>query len=164
MKKRSIFFLFLISYLFCACSNKNQEETLKNLRHQALFYTQKNKILEKDLNAVLIMTYINPVLEEYEKDEIFVLSLAPKEFEIHSFDIYMGSEKAKIEPIQENNELLKYFITNTHAKYFKASFSNKDLQTLKTKICINSQCFELNFQKYSKSLYYRSEDVDTQYN
>ncbi|MCW1623847.1 hypothetical protein OLS70_09630, partial [Campylobacter jejuni] len=24
--------------------------------------------------------------------------------------------------------------------------------------------FELNFQKYPKSLYYRSEDVDTQYN
>lgn len=156
-------FIFGFFLSFFACSNKSEQQIKADLKTQTLFYTQKKKI-KSDLNAILVMSYLNPVLSYKSQDEIFALTLSPKEFKLDSLEIFLAGEKGQITELKPQNEFSDFLIDNPYARYFKVSFTQKELQTLKPEVCINLHCFELNFQKYSKSLYYRSVDVDRSYN
>lgn len=156
-------FIFSFFLSFFACSSKSEQQIKADLKTQTLFYTQKKKI-KSDLNAILVMSYLNPVLSYKSQDEIFALTLAPKEFKLDSLEIFLAGEKGQITELKPQNEFSDFLIDNPYARYFKVSFTQKELQILKPEVCINLHCFELNFQKYSKSLYYRSVDVDRSYN
>ncbi|HEB7552755.1 TPA: hypothetical protein RZH74_001453, partial [Campylobacter coli] len=107
---------------------------------------------------------LNPILDKTSQDDIFALTITPDTLKIENLEIFINERKAKIEELDE--EFFKYLIQNRYTQYLKISLpSVKEEGKITAKICLNQlPCFELNFQKYPKSLYYRSEDVDTQYN
>lgn len=159
-----IFILVLILFLFNACSLKDDKITEINLKIQTLMFSQKKKIDDGKLSSVITISYLNPVLDEKAKEDEFALQITPNTFNIDHLKVYINDKEAMISKIDKNSKYLKYLFQNEFTSYFKFSLpSNQNETNLKIKICLN-HCFELNFQKYPKSLYYRSEDIDTQYN
>ncbi|MCW1360126.1 hypothetical protein [Campylobacter sp. US33a] len=158
------FYILILSIvLLSACSRESINYT--NLKAQTLMHTHKQKLSKDHLSGIASLSYLNPVLDYKSKDEIFVLALAPKEFEHKKMEVFINNNKAQITPLEHNDELLKYLINNEYSNYYKVSISNQNNITLQAKVCLQDlPCFELNFQKYSKSLYYRSIELDTQYN
>ncbi|KAA6225010.1 hypothetical protein FMM58_05515 [Campylobacter sp. LR291e] len=162
--------IFLLSiFVFCACSNKNGETKLVNLKTQTLMFSQKQRIVNESENnesAVLILAYLNPILDNPSSDDIFVLSITPDSFKIIDLSIIINNQSSEISELARDDILMKYLINNDFTRYFKIrrkSISNE--RNFVVKICpFPYDCFELNLEKYSKSLYYRSVDVDTQYN
>ncbi|MFQ6342074.1 hypothetical protein [Campylobacter sp. VTCC 70190] len=159
-----IYNLILSAFLLGACSSKDLALVDTNLKTQTLMFTQKYKITQNELNAIITMSYLNPILDENSKDDILALSFTPNSFEIQKLEVFVNNKKARVEKLDAL--YLKYLIQNNYTHYFKVSLpSIKEENKLVARICLNHlPCFELNFQKYPKSLYYRSEDVDTQYN
>ena len=156
-------FILSLFLIFSACSLKNEEQKIANLKTQTLIFSQKQKITQNNTNAVVTMSFLNPVLDEESNDDIFAFLLTPN-IEIQNLEIFINNKKAKIENLDE--KFYKYILQNKYTNYLKiSSKANKEESKLRVKICLNSlPCFELNYQKYPKSLYYRSVDVDTQYN
>ncbi|WP_417904182.1 hypothetical protein ACD570_04865 [Campylobacter sp. LH-2024] len=157
---------FLLSGIlfFSACSIKDPIIVDTNLKTQTLMFSQKYKISQNNLNAIVTMSYLNPVLDYSSDNDIFAFTLTPDSFNIDSLEIFLNNKKADIKELDPS--FLKYLLQNNYTKYLEATLpSEKAENFVKAKICLNHlPCFELNFQKYPKSLYYRSEDVDTQYN
>ncbi len=158
--------LFLMLFLLGACSLKNEELVNMNLKTQTLMFSQKQKFQINGKSAIFTMSYLNPVLDEEEQDDIFALTITPNTFEFESLEVFINNKLANKELLENDDALLKYLFDNEFSSFFKISLpSLKDEERLKAVVCFNGvNCFELNFEKYSKSLYYRSEDVDTQYN
>ena len=161
MKK---YILILSVLLFEACSLKDKAIVEANLKSQTLMFTQKYKITQDQINTIITMSYLNPVLDDVNNNDIFALSFTPNTLKIQNLEILINNRKAKIESLDES--YLKYLIRNNYTQYFKISLpSFKEENYIVAKICLNHlSCFDLNFQKYPKSLYYRSADIDTQYN
>ncbi|EGK8255125.1 hypothetical protein IO478_000615 [Campylobacter coli] len=159
-----IYTLALAALVFSACSLKEEAIVDANLKTQTLMFAQKYKITQGKLNAVVTMSYLNPVLDKASQDDIFALTLTPDTLKIETLEIFINERKAKIEKLDK--EFLKYLIQNHYTQYLKITLpSIKEENKIAAKICLNQlPCFELKFQKYPKSLYYRSEDIDTQYN
>ena len=156
--------LFLSALFFLTACAKNEENIKANLKAQTLMYTQKNKINIMQNSAIVTMSYLNPVLDNTPKDENFVLSIAP-DFDFKIKEITINGKKTSIDKIGKNDEILKYLISNDFTRYYKITSPLQKDNTLKVNICLeNYPCFELSFQRYSKSLYYRSANIDTQYN
>ena len=157
---------FLLSGIlfFNACSIKDPIIVDTNLKTQTLMFSQKYKISQNNLNAIVTMSYLNPVLDYSSDNDIFAFTLTPDSFNIDSLEIFLNNKKADIKELDPS--FLKYLLQNNYTKYLEVTLpSEKAENFVKAKICLNHlPCFELNFQKYPKSLYYRSEDVDTQYN
>ncbi|TKX31000.1 hypothetical protein CQA69_04355 [Campylobacter estrildidarum] len=149
---------------FSACSVKNPAIADINLKTQTLMFSQKYKITQDKFNAIITMSYLNPVLDSSSQDDIFAFTLTPNTFKIDNLEVFINHRKANIQELDQ--EFFKYLLQNNYTKYLKISLpSIKTENFIKAKICLNHlPCFELNFQKYPKSLYYRSEDIDTQYN
>lgn len=158
--------LLIACFLISACSLKQDFMPQVDLKAQTLMFSQKYKIATKKLNAVVTLSYLNPVLEKQSTDDVFVLVLTPNSFKVDSLEVFVNQRKATIEHLEKNDALLSYIFKNDFSRYFKITLqAKKDEAQAVAKICLNSlPCFELNFQKYPKSLYYRSVDVDTQYN
>ncbi|KGI56964.1 hypothetical protein [Campylobacter sp. MIT 97-5078] len=154
--------LFCAVLLFLSCSKPLS--ITDELRAQGLIHTQKQRVVQNEHNFIFLLTYLNPILDEPSKDELFLLSITPKTDEISDITISLDQEQGELSLLKEDDELLKYVFTNEYSSYYKLSFKEKNTSVLKLNLCVKDQCFELNFQKYSKSLYYRSVDVDTQYN
>lgn len=159
------FYILVFSiFLMSSCSLKDQSIVDMNLKSQTLMFTQKYKITQNKMNAIVSMSYLNPVLDYISQDDIFALSLTPNTFKIEKLEVFINNKKAKIEQLDKS--YLKYLIQNHYTHYFRVYLSEmKEKTKFIAKICLNDlPCFELNFQKCPKSLYYRSEDIDTQYN
>ncbi len=163
-KRMKIYSVILGAFLLGACSLKDQAIVDTNLKSQTLMFTQKYKITQDKINAIITMSYLNPILDKTSKDDVLALSFTPNTLKIQNLEVFINNKKANIEKLDD--EYLKYIIQNNYTDYFKVSLpSVKEEIRLVAKICLDHlPCFELNFQKYPKSLYYRSEDVDTQYN
>ncbi|MCH5335962.1 MAG: hypothetical protein J1D99_00945 [Campylobacter sp.] len=161
-----IYSLFLSLFLLGACSLKDEQVVATNLKTQTLMFSQKQKVDINGTSAIFTMSYLNPVLDLKSKDDVFTLTITPNTLDIEKLEVFVNNKLANIELLSANDELLKYLISNEFSDYFKISLpSVKSETSLKTIICVNETiCFELNYEKYSKSLYYRSEDVDIQYN
>ncbi|EKE9003608.1 hypothetical protein QJI14_000785 [Campylobacter jejuni] len=159
-----IYSVILGAFLLGACSLKDQAIVDTNLKSQTLMFTQKYKITQDKINGIITMSYLNPILDKTSKDDVLALSFTPNTLKIQNLEVFINNKKANIEKLDD--EYLKYIIQNNYTDYFKVSLpSVKEEIRLVAKICLDHlPCFELNFQKYPKSLYYRSEDVDTQYN
>lgn len=160
-------YILALSLVFlCACSSKNESIIETNLKTQTLMFSQKQKISHNNENAIVTLSYLNPVLDEASKDDVFVLSLTPSSFAFKELKIYVNNQEAKALKLDKNDSVHKFLIQNEYTQFYKIirPSSSKEYD-FKVKICLEPYpCFELNLQKYSKSLYYRSEDVDTQYN
>ncbi|WP_291951784.1 hypothetical protein [Campylobacter sp.] len=160
MKK--ILFMFLSIFIFVSCSNKTQKQSLINLKSQTLMYAQKINFNYKNSRVVAVISYLNPVLDQKTKKEIFVLSLLPGiNLNFKDISILIDGKKTQLEILDEKDELFKYIIKSDYANYYKITLNesvNKAILQLNS--CFENQCFESNFQKTSKSVYYRSEDVD----
>lgn len=156
-----ILVLLFLSLFFLSCSSKDEFKINTSLKAQTLMHTQKLKIDENNSSFLIILAYLNPVLDERSDEEQFVLSIIPEE-ELE-FKAYLDAEEAKITKLEADNELLKYVIKNDYTNYFKLTFALRFSSVLSVKLCF-TQCFELSFQKYSRSLYYRSVEIDRQYN
>lgn len=158
-------YLILVFLCFNACALKDTQN-IANLKTQTLMFSQKKKIQNKEENAIITISYLNPVLDYKTSEDIFALSLTPKHFALEKLEVFVNLKQAQIKTLNEKDELLKYLLQNQYTEYFQInSPANKEENTLVVRICPNpNPCFELNFQKYPKSLYYRSVDVDTQYN
>lgn len=159
-----IYGVILSALLLGACSLKDKAVVDTNLKSQILMFMQKYKITQDKMNAIITLSYLNPILDKTSKDDILALSVTPNTLKIQNLEVFINNKKANIEKLDE--AYLKYIIQNNYTDYFKISLpSVKEETKIVAKICLNQlPCFELNFQKYPKSLYYRSEDVDTQYN
>lgn len=159
-----IYGVILSALLLGACSLKDKAVVDANLKSQILMFMQKYKITQDKMNAIITLSYLNPILDKTSKDDILALSVTPNTLKIQNLEVFINNKKANIEKLDE--AYLKYIIQNNYTDYFKISLpSVKEETKIVAKICLNQlPCFELNFQKYPKSLYYRSEDVDTQYN
>ncbi len=160
------YILLLSALLLGACSLKDEQVVAINLKTQTLMFSQKQRFNKDGKNAVFTLSYLNPVLNVEDKNDLFALVITPNTFEFETLEVFINNKLAKIQALEPNDELLKYLIRNEFSRYFKISLASvKNEDKLKAVVCFNgTECFELNFEKYSKSLYYRSEDVDTQYN
>lgn len=159
-----IYALTLSALLFSACSLKDAAVVDTNLKSQTLMFSQKYKISQNNTNAIVTMSYLNPVLDHSSLNDVFALTLTPNTLQVQKLEIFINGRKASVEKLNEN--FAKYLLQNKYTKYYQIILPTIEKENaIKAKICLNHlPCFELNFQKYPKSLYYRSEDVDTQYN
>ncbi|EAK0965832.1 hypothetical protein A0Y90_05235 [Campylobacter upsaliensis] len=158
--------VLILALFLASCADKNEVQKDVDLKTQTLMFAQKHKISIDKLNIVATLSYLNPTLDEESERDIFILSFTPHLLEFHSLKVFINHREAQVEALKTNDELLKYLINNSYTKYFKVYLpSFKKENFLKAKVCsLEFACFELDFQRYPKSLYYRSEDVDTQYN
>ncbi len=113
-------------------------------------------------NGVFVLSYLNLALENEEKHDIFALAISPKETNTSTLRAFMDDKEAQISPLDES--LKKFVLDSDYAAFYKLEFPFKDEAFISVRLCLAAECFELGFQKYSKSLYFRSADVDTQYN
>ncbi len=155
------------SLIFAACADKNPDEINADLRKQVLMYAQKLKFTQQgennlSENGVLLLSYLNLVLEDEEKNDIFALAISPKGSDISTLQAFVDDNEALIAPLDD--ELKKYLINTDYTDFYKLTFPFKDASVIAVRLCLAAECVELDFQKYSKSLYFRSTDVDTQYN
>ncbi|MBZ7935934.1 MULTISPECIES: hypothetical protein [Campylobacter] len=159
-----ISFLLSSVLFFSACSMKDPAIVDTNLKTQTLMFSQKYKITQDNLSAIVTMSYLNPVLDYASDDDIFAFTFTPDSFKIDKLEIFLNNKKAKVQELDPF--FMKYLLQNKYTKYLEVTLpSVKTENFVKAKICLNHlPCFELNFQKYPKSLYYRSEDIDIQYN
>ncbi|MBZ7939344.1 MULTISPECIES: hypothetical protein [Campylobacter] len=159
-----ISFLLSSVLFFSACSMKDPAIVDTNLKTQTLMFSQKYKITQNNLSAIVTMSYLNPVLDHASDDDIFAFTLTPDSFKIDKLEIFLNNKKARARELDPS--FLKYLLQNNYTKYLEVTLPSIKMENfIKARICLNHlPCFELNFQKYPKSLYYRSEDVDTQYN
>lgn len=167
MKKTLILMMTLIALcvlVFTACASKDEAQITTALQRQVLMYAQKVKFKQNGENGVLVLSYLNPIFDDEKQKDIFVLAVSPKESDIKALSAFMDNDEAQISALGDEDTLKKYLIKSDYAAYYKFEFPFKDSSLIAVKLCLEAECFELNFQKYSKSLYYRSEDVDTQYN
>ncbi|AJC87669.1 hypothetical protein CINS5915_01070 [Campylobacter insulaenigrae] len=164
MKK--ILFIFLSTLILIACSNKTQEQSIVNLKSQTLMYAQKINFDYKNSRVVAVISYLNPVLDQKSEKEIFILSLLPSiNLNAKDISILVDGKKTQLEILDENDELFKYIIKSNYANYYKITLNKLiNKASLQLNSCFENQCFESNFQKISKSVYYRSEDEDKQHN
>ena len=154
--------LLFIALFFISCSKDEMLST--NLKAQTLIHTQKAKFSQNSSNYILSISFLNPVLDEYEKDDVFALFIAPS-FDVSNLQIFVDNKKVDLKSIEKVDNFLKFLIQNEYARYYKFTSTNKNTNPIIVKICPNIfTCFELDFQRYSKSLYYRSEVSDTQHN
>lgn len=167
--KSSFFTGFVALFVgFCAlnlaaCSTRSQQEIDAELRKQVLMYAQKVKFTQDtNENGVLMLSYLNVVLADEEESDIFALAISPKDTNTSELKAFMDDKEAQISPLDD--ELKKLIITSEYANFYKLTFPFKDDSLISVRLCLGAECFELSFQKYSKSLFYRSADVDTQYN
>ncbi|EAH7984618.1 hypothetical protein EP607_05630 [Campylobacter upsaliensis] len=158
--------VLILALFLASCADKNEVQKDVDLKTQTLMFAQKHKISIDELNIVATLSYLNPTLDEESERDIFILSFTPYLLEFHSLKVFINHREAQVEALKTNDELLKYLINNSYTKYFKVYLpSFKKENFFKARVCsLEFACFELDFQRYPKSLYYRSEDVDTQYN
>lgn len=161
MKIYQIFCLFCVLF-FSSCASKSEFDD--RLSAESLFYTQKIRFVGEETNALLLLTYLNPVLEYKSEEELFLLSIVPSEFSLSDFVVQINLQKPLASELGKDEELLRYTIKNEFAKNYKLSIALSGARQFLVEICFNERCEKLSFEKYSKSLYYRSIDVDTQYN
>ncbi|WP_139453714.1 hypothetical protein [Campylobacter armoricus] len=164
MKKFST--IILLAFIFNACSSKTQEQSIANLKSQTLMYAQKINFQYNNIRYVAILSYLNPVLDEKSKEEIFILSFLPSvNINQDQISMLIEGKKTMITSLKENDELFKYILKSDYANYYKITL-NEVIQkpTLQLNLCFENQCFESKFQKISKSVYYRSEDANIQHN
>lgn len=168
MKKKFSLILVLnlafCSLLFVACANKNEKQSVEELKKQILIYSQKAQFIYNGESSVFVLSYLNPILEKESQRDIFVLTVSPKQAQIQGLTVFMDENAAEISPLNEDDELKKFIINTEYSSHFKLSFPFKEAPLINVKLCLEPNCVELDFQKYSKSLYYRSVDVNTQYN
>ena len=168
MKKPLLIVLTLVLAGFlAACGSKNDEQVSNELKKQVLMYAQKVKFTqsgENNLseNGVFVLSYLNFALENEEKHDIFALAVSPKETNTSTLQAFMDDKEAQISPLDE--QLKKFVVDSDYAAFYKLTFPFKDDAFISVRLCLAAECFELGFQKYSKSLYFRSADVDTLYN
>lgn len=156
--------LALCALVVTACASKDEAQITTNLQRQVLMYAQKVKFKQNGENGVFVLSYLNPVFDDESQKDIFVLAVSPKESDMNALRAFMDNDEADISPLNDDDMLKKYLIKSDYSAYYKFEFPFKDASLIAVKLCLEAECFELSFQKYSKSLYYRSEDVDTQYN
>ncbi|MCV3551949.1 hypothetical protein L8X40_05365 [Campylobacter sp. CNRCH_2013_0855] len=164
MKK--IYMIIFLTLIFTACSNKTQKQSEINLKSQTLMYAQKINFNYKDNRVVALLSYLNPVLDEKSQQEVFVLSFLPNiNINQEQISILINGEKTNLKVLDQNDELFKYIVKSDYASYYKITLDELvQKPILQLDLCFENQCFELKLQKISKSVYYRSEDVNTQYN
>lgn len=164
MKK--LFMMIFLLLFFSACSNKTQEQSIINLKSQTLMYAQKINFDYKNSRVVAVLNYLNPILDEKSNKEIFILSFIPDtKININKISVLIDGEQTKITNLNKNDELFKYIIKSDYATYYKITLDKLvDKTILKLNSCFENQCFELDFQKISKSVYYRSEDANKPHN
>ena len=158
---------FALAGFLVACGSKNDEQVSNELKKQVLMYAQKVKFTqsgENNLseNGVFVLSYLNFALENEEKHDIFALAVSPKETNTSTLRAFMDEKEAQISPLDE--QLKKFVVDSDYAAFYKLTFPFKDDAFISVRLCLAAECFELGFQKYSKSLYFRSADVDTLYN
>ncbi|AQW88089.1 hypothetical protein CPIN18021_1295 [Campylobacter pinnipediorum subsp. caledonicus] len=161
MKKNILFLAMLI--IFFGCSNK--QYTKEEIKNEILAYTSKKDIITKDGRALIVGTYINPMLKNNNKkqaDEKFIISINPKNIEIDKDNITINSKNIKaINKLNSDDESLKTLgFTMPWSDYYEIIASSQDSDKLrllfKFSICENCQLeqVELEFQKVAKSLYW----------
>lgn len=158
--------ILILTFLLSACVSKNPQLRDLNLKTQTLMFSKKQKITLADTSFIATLSFLNPILDEKSLEDIFILSFTPDDIALKNLEAFINGKKAKIDSLEKENEFVKYLITNAYTQHFKISLESvREESELKVKVCsADFACFELDFQKYPKSLYYRSEGIDTQYN
>lgn len=81
-KRMKIYSVILGTFLLGACSLKDQAIVDTNLKSQTLMFTQKYKITQDKINAIVTMSYLNPILDKTSKDDVLALSFTPNTLKI----------------------------------------------------------------------------------
>lgn len=158
--------VLILTLFLSACVPENPQLRDLNLKTQTLMFSKKQKIALADTSFVAILSYLNPILDAKSPEDIFILSFTPDDVKISKLQVFINEKEARIKALDRQNEWTKYLVTNAYTQHFEVALEGVEGEgELRVRVCsAEFACFELNFQKYPKSLYYRSEGVDTQYN
>lgn len=160
MIKNFIFFI-LAMLLFLGCSGKDEARQLTEKSREILMYSKKAKFTQNGENTSFVLFYLNPLLENEEDNDVFALLVTPQMPELGEFELVAEGRGAAISPMPQ--ELLKYLPSAEYSSFYLLNFPFKDDSVITLRLCFHGECENLDIQKYSKSLYYRSEDVDVSY-
>lgn len=162
-------FLMILQILFLSSCAKNASNA--DLTGAKALMQTKKIYFESEPNLLIVFTYLNPVLtsnfNEPNKSpdkELFLMSVSPKEAFLEDLSISVENQKPILRALDKDDALLKYAIKNDFAKEFSLESPLQNKESLDLQVCLGSICQQLSFQKYSKSLYFRSINLDTQYN
>lgn len=161
MKNYAIF--LAIFCVFVACSSKPDEQRVAELGKEILMYSKSARFTQDAENTSFVLFYLNPALENRDDSDIFALLITPKIEDIGAFEVLMDGTGAAVSPLNADDELRRYIPKSDYSDFYKLSLPFKDDSVITLRLCFRGECINLDFQKYSKSLYYRSEDVDTKY-
>lgn len=157
-----VFFLMIFQILFLSsCSKRTSNIDL--VAASALMQTKKI-YFKNEPNLVFVFTYINALLEKERDKELFLMSVSPRDAILKDISFNIDGQKPIIKELSKYDELLKYAVKNEFSKEFSLEIPLQKQGTLRLELCLKAICQQLSFQKYSKSLYYRSINLDTQYN
>lgn len=67
---------------------KDQAIVDTNLKSQTLMFTQKYKITQDKINAIITMSYLNPILDKTSKDDVLALSFTPNTLKIQNLEVF----------------------------------------------------------------------------
>ncbi|EHO5483911.1 hypothetical protein ACME78_001542, partial [Campylobacter jejuni] len=96
-----IYSVILGAFLLGACSLKDQAIVDINLKSQTLMFTQKYKITQDKINAIITMSYLNPILDKTSKDDVLALSFTPNTLKIQNLEVFINNKKANIEKLDD---------------------------------------------------------------
>lgn len=167
--KTAIFFIFstthtlklsaalILALIFTACSSQKNYD---DLQRQTLMYSQRAKFTHKGENVSILVSYLNPSLNLWKDDDIFVLSVSPKDTDTELIKTRFWRYQGVLKPVKADARLAKYLVNSPFMAHYMVRFPYKDDDSISLQLCFATQCVELSFQKYSKSLFYRPEDAD----
>ena len=92
-----IYGVILSALLLGACSLKDKAVVDTNLKSQILMFMQKYKITQDKMNAIITLSYLNPILDKTSKDDILALSVTPNTLKIQNLEVFINNKKANIE-------------------------------------------------------------------
>lgn len=143
---------FFTVFIFCGCASAlSPEQAAKN---ELLEYTSRASIMDKNVNILVVASYLNPV--KYPKnldEEIFGVAISPATTKLNGAFL-MGSGKASIEIVGEDeaNELGFYLPWASY--YIVKAKSLKEARDLRLGLLVGDFSVKLDFVKVSRSLYW----------
>lgn len=154
MKKIKFYFVLCVLIFICGCANKNQNAI--DVKNELLAYTQKFQDDKNGEKVFAVATYINPVFADKQSKNIenFIVAIYPK-YELK--DVNINKQIVKVNKISYS-EFQKYSpISFPWANHFKIKFNNiNNEKQFKLTFKMNGSNVELNFSKFSQSMYWTS--------
>ncbi len=148
MKKNLLIFTLIISFVFIACTKRN--DSLKGFKNtnqspMAIQYTKKRDLsYNNELKVMVFATYLNKASKKYESNKLdsFVVGIHITNQQNHDliknrFEVSLNNDKPKtMVKVSNNSDMVEIIpLKNQWADYYLIHFDNKkDITKLNLKI------------------------------